>query len=237
MNKLQLFCFTCAGGNASFFSEIEKDLPDLEIVKLEYSGHGSRHKEKLYDNFDELSSDMLSQISHFYNGGKYALFGYSMGSVSLVETLKKIVCEEMLPIPIHVFLAAHEPYTKSELLGFSPRKLDDWVKERTIKFGAVPNKLIYNSSFWRVYLPLYRADYTIIGKYDFNKLTIEFKIPATIFYSETDTPYKDMLLWTKYFIDTCDFYRFDGKHFFIQQHHSEMADIIRSKLIDHRGKQ
>ena len=37
-NSKQIFCFTYAGGNASFFDEIEQDLPELDFVKCEYSG-------------------------------------------------------------------------------------------------------------------------------------------------------------------------------------------------------
>ena len=108
---------------------------------------------------------------------------------------------------------------------------DEWVKNRTIKFGTVPKKLINNNSFWRVYLPLYRADYSLIGNYKFEKLDLSCDIPATVFYSETDTPRSEMELWTKYFRGKCDFYQFDGSHFFIKDHHLRMAEIISEAFI------
>ena len=151
----QLFCFTHAGGNTSFFNEIKEELPDLNLIPLEYAGHGIRHREEFYENFLELSEDLFRQIEVIYRGGKYGLFGYSMGSISLVEVLKRIISAKM-ELPYHVFLAAHEPQTKSELLGFTPNELDDWVKERTLEFGAVPEALISNRVFWRTYLPIYR---------------------------------------------------------------------------------
>ena len=55
MSKPQIVCFTYAGGNKSFFDVIEKDLKEVELVKLEYAGHGERHKEILYQSFDELA--------------------------------------------------------------------------------------------------------------------------------------------------------------------------------------
>ena len=48
MRKPQCFCFPCAGGAATFFQGIEKDLPDAELVKMEYAGHGMRRKEPFY---------------------------------------------------------------------------------------------------------------------------------------------------------------------------------------------
>lgn len=41
MSKPQLFCFIYAGGTASFFDDLEKDLHDFEFEKFEYSGQGT----------------------------------------------------------------------------------------------------------------------------------------------------------------------------------------------------
>lgn len=188
MNKKQLFCFTYAGGNASFFNVIENDLPEIEFVKFEYSGHGLRHKEVLYSDFDELTDDIFCEFKRTYKRGNYALFGYSMGTITLVEILKRITNEPNMVLPSRVFMAAHEPHSKTELTGFTADEMDEWVKQRTICFGAVPEKLINNKSFWRLYLPLYRADYSIIGKYKFEDLDLKSEVPATVFYSEIDTP-------------------------------------------------
>ena len=230
MKNKQLFCLTYAGGNASFFDEIEKDLEEYNVIKLEYSGHGTRHKEPYYNSFDELSEDMYSLLKSSYTDGEYALFGYSMGSISLVEVLRKILDRDEIPVPTHVFLAAHEPHTKAELADFSSGELDEYVKQRTIKFGAVPEVLLKNKTFWRMYLPIYRADYSLIGKYQFENLKLKTKIPATIFYSETDTPTENILQWKDYFVGECSSYNYEGNHFFIQEHHQEIADRIREKF-------
>lgn len=227
MSRKQLFCFTYAGGTSSFFNEIEKNLNGIEVVKFEYAGHGLRHKEPFYKDFSELADDIFSLLKRSYKGSSYSLFGYSMGSISLVEVLKRIIQSNM-PLPEYVFLAAHEPHTKSELLGYREEELDEYVKQRTIRFGAVPKALENNKVFWRTYLPIYRADYSLIAKYNFEELNIKTSIPACVFYSEEDTPLKDMKLWDNYF--PCEFYQFTGTHFFIQQHHEEMGRIIKEKL-------
>lgn len=226
MNHKRLICFTYAGGTKAFFDEIEKDLDGIDLIKLEYAGRGERYKEEFYKSFTELADDLFSQIKDILICD-YALFGYSMGTISLVEVLKRII-ESNLKLPSHLFIAAHEPHTKVELCGFKPDEEDDWVKERTIQFGAVPEKLQNNRVFWRSYLPIYRADYSIIGAYDFNKLNLKTGIPADIFYSESDTPISEMKLWEKYF--PCEYHSYEGTHFFIREHHSDMARIIRNKM-------
>jgi len=230
MSKLQMFCFAYAGGSASFFDLIEKDLQEFDLVKIEYAGHGTRYKESCYQNFNELADDIYPLLKKQYSGNGYALFGYSMGTITLVEMLKRIVDDPGMREPSHVFLAAHEPHSKAELAEFTNDKLDEWIKNKTIKFGAVPEKLINNKSFWRMYLPLYRADYSIIGTYKFEELNLKVNIPATIFYSETDTPRTEMELWRDYFIGECEYFDFPGNHFFIQEHYQEMARIMNARM-------
>ena len=223
-----MFCFTYAGGTKVFFDDIEKDLTGVNLISFDYAGHGERHKEPFYDTFDELADDMFREVKdRLYND--YALFGYSMGSITSVEVLKRIISSG-LTLPKHVFLCAHEPHTKSELLGFTPDELDEWVKERTIQFGNVPEKLLNNKVFWRTYLPIYRADYTIIAKYKFEEIYLKTSVPLTVFYSETDTTLEAMKQWKKYFTGNVEYKRFEGTHFFIREHHEEMSRIIIDRL-------
>ncbi len=230
---MRLFCFTYAGGAASFFDSLKPYLdPSIELNGLEYAGHGKRMKEPFYRDFRELADDMYPRICAALDDRQepYALMGYSMGSISVVEILKKILEEGELPLPVHVFLAAHEPHTKGELAGFSSGESDELVRERTVRFGGVPETLVNNRSFWRLYLPLYRADYTMIGKYDFADLDLRMEIPMTVFYSEEDTPLGEMEQWKKYFAGESEFLRFEGSHFFMQQHYREIAGIISERM-------
>jgi surfactin synthase thioesterase subunit len=229
---MKLICFTYAGGTASFYDNLKMKLaPDIELIAMEYAGHGQRHKEPFYSDFFELANDMYENISVINkDNDTYALMGYSMGSISAIEVLEKILQENGKP-PSHIFLAAHEPKTKESLAEFQDNEHDDLVKERTIQFGAVPEKLLNNKSFWRMYLPIYRADYTIIGKYRFEDLKMKSNIPATVFYSESDTPYSDMKVWRDYFIEDCDFLQYKGNHFFLNEHCSEIAEEIKRKLV------
>ncbi len=226
--RKKIFCFTYAGGTAAFFDQIEKDLPGYELIKLDYSGHGTRHQEPYYESFKELADDLYDRIKDSLDG-KYALFGYSMGSIGAVEILDRIIRDGKNE-PTTVFLAAHEPHTKSELLDYDGDEADEWVKRRTMEFGGIPEKLTKNIAFWRTYLPVYRADYSIIGSYEFEKLCLHTDIPATVFYSETDTAFCEMEQWKDYFVGEVDFHEFAGNHFFIQEYHKEMAEIISKRM-------
>lgn len=229
---MQLVCFPFAGGTSSFFDQLDLYLAGkVTLCKMEYAGHGIRHREPLYATFAELAEDLYQKLSSsLMDDGRYALFGYSMGCISVLEVLRRVVERGELPFPVHVFLAAHEPQTKRELLNFTPTEQDEWIRQRTIDFGGIPEKLQQNKSFWRIYLPIYRADYLLIGNYDFTHIDFTCRIPTTVFYSQTDTCLADMIKWKRFFTGPCDFCCYEGQHFFIRQHAEEMADVIKEKL-------
>ena len=231
---MQLFCLSFAGGTAAFYNQMEPYISrEIEIIKLEYAGHGIRNKENFYKDFDELAEDMYSEIKKSLHPDKeYALFGYSMGSNSLGEILKRKIKSAEIKLPTRVFLAAHEPVTKKELSNYSNGELDEYVKERTISFGGIPKRLIHNNSFWRIYLPIYRNDYSIIGKYDFKRLDLRTDIPAIVLYSPSDTKIKDMKLWKKYFCGDVEFIEFKGTHFFINEYCEEICAMINNRLLE-----
>ena len=206
-----------------------KIMAELQLIKLEYAGHGTRYREAFYLSFQALTEDIFQHLKASYTGGRYALFGYSMGSITLVELLKRIILDNMT-LPICAFLAAHEPHSKKELQDYTEDELDEWVMQRTVGFGAVPEKLLNNKPFWRIYLPRYRADYAIIGRYEFEKLDLNTRVPAVFFYSELDTPLTEMKTWENYFQGEVSWHRLEGNHFFILEHHQEMARIIKDKL-------
>lgn len=214
--------------------------PEISVIKLEYAGHGMRHREPFYGSFNELAEDMYRLIlQDLTRGGifrqriePYALMGYSMGSISAVEVLRQVVAHGELPTPEHVFLAAHEPASHTVLADWNESDNDDAVKKRTIQFGGVPERLINNKSFWRVYLPIYKSDYRMIKNYDFPQLNVDQLVPVTVFYSEQDTPYSRIRGWDKHFSGECDYICYDGPHFFIQKHYEEMAKDIKRRLLD-----
>lgn len=226
---MQLFCLTFAGGTAAFYNQLEDKINSaVSIEKLEYAGHGTRHKEPFYKDFRTLAEDMYEIIKSRLDG-EYALMGYSMGSISVTEVLRLIIEKNDIPMPKYIFMAAHEPCSKTSVLSSSDN-VDEYVKERTIRFGGVPEKLVNNNSFWRMYLPIYKNDYMMIEKYKFENLDLSTTIPLIVFYSEEDTPIDEMKDWTNYFIGQAKFIRYEGQHFFINQHCEEMCHEIELAL-------
>ncbi len=232
--KHLVFCFSYAGGTSDFFNNLEKACDSsIHFVKLEYSGHGTRMKEPLYNSFEEMTNDlfpMVMDVVKQYPNCGYSLIGYSMGSIAVFDMLRRIESTDDIKNPCNVFLAAHQPKAINSLSSVSLLELDKWVKERTIEFGAIDEKLKDNEIFWRVYLPIFRSDYVMIANYAFDRVAYKTVVPAVIFYSEEDTPFEEMKEWNKYFVGKCDFVKYSGSHFFIKNHNNDMAKIISERI-------
>ncbi len=229
---MRLFCFTFVGGSGSFFNGIEPYLrPKIELVKLEYAGHMERRHEPFYRSFDALAADMYGQVRKQVRVGEsYALFGYSMGAIAAAEVTKTILVERELPPPAHVFLASHGPCVLGERTGADGPDTDETIRQWTVRFGGLPEKLVNSPTFWRVYLPIYRADYELITDYDFGRLAYVTDVPATVLFSPADIPRGDMEKWRRVFTDKCDILEYDGGHFFLREHEREVADVINERL-------
>lgn len=233
MRALKLFCFSYAGGTAEFYRGLEKRLDGtgVQVQALDYPGHGSRRKEAFAPDFSVLSADMTEQVRRRLEPDEsYALMGYSMGSITATEVLCRIQEQRGMRGPEHVFLAAHEPRAYKALEGVRPEDGDAVLRQRTVSLGAIPASLVENKTFWRVYMPLFRADYSMIGRYDFSLLRLSADVPATVFYSEADTPWDEICKWSRYYKSDTAFYAFSGNHFFIRDHLDEMAAIILRRL-------
>ncbi|MEG2522337.1 MAG: alpha/beta fold hydrolase [Lachnospiraceae bacterium] len=225
MIKIQIFCLTYAGGNATFFKCLEKYLPqEFEVIAIEYAGHGNRRKEEEYISFDDMVEDIQKIIKLKRNHTiPYSVLGYSMGSLVAFEVLKNR-CEEK---PLCFFLAAHEPpHCKSEIQknGISN---DKELKDRIIGLGGIPSQLISNKRFWDIYMPIFKKDYNLLHRYEF-KESVMLDINSIIFYSEEDTPFSKMSEWQWYFKPQCEFCKCPGNHFFF----NSSIKLIANKIIE-----
>lgn len=230
----KLFCFSYAGGDATFYRNMIKQInsldSDIDVIALEYPGHGLRRREELLTDMDALAEDMLNQMSSYMDGSDYSLMGYSMGSIVATKVLSKIIKRKMYDNPKSVFLAAHGPRAVETWEDIDEKVQEEIIKKWTISFGAIPETLAINKTFWRIYLPLYAADYRLLANYDVESLGLATNIEATIFYSENDTPTEIVKEWNDHYVGENSYYTFEGNHFFIKDNFKEIAGIIVDKI-------
>ena len=158
MNRERIICFTHAGGYARFFNDLERDLPNIGFIKLEYPGHGKRGKEDLLTDISLIVDDMYKAFLNCYTGESYSMLGYSMGGIIVAELLKVIIADKVVKAPHDVFICSCNPHDRKDISSLSPVEFDAWIKDRIEYYNEVPDDKSIADLFWKMYMPLYRSD-------------------------------------------------------------------------------
>jgi medium-chain acyl-[acyl-carrier-protein] hydrolase len=83
MAKLKLFCIPYAGGSAMIYAKWKNYLhSSIDIYPVKMAGRSKRDSIPLKNNFDEVVDDLYESIKDKIEF-PYAIFGHSMGLVSL----------------------------------------------------------------------------------------------------------------------------------------------------------
>lgn len=228
--KLQLFCVPYAGGMADIFQELAGLLADgMQVIALEYAGHGSRKAEPFYSDFAKLAEDLYRQIQEKRDAdAEYAIFGYSMGSVAVYELLAAYLREDA---PVHIFLASHEaPDVEWDSKAYED--LDDQAfMDELIAFGGFresDRKLLKNRFFYKLYFQPIREDYRLLANY---RMSVRHQLPAdvTVFYSPEDIAEEKICSWSRFAGKKIEYIALGTNHFFIRDHAEEIAEVIRTR--------
>lgn len=230
---VKLFCFTCAGGTAALYNNIKNEVSEnIEMICFEYPGHGNRSREDLKRKFDDLLEEAAEFInSNISDGEDFAVMGYSMGSLIAYEA---VAGGHLKKNPMHLFFAAHampgDVFYKSDFSKLSDEEFAEEVKELG-GFEKYEKRMLNNRYFRKKIFDPLRADYDIHEQYekrDHDKLDI----PVDIFYSRNDILEERIVLWKDLFSCDIDFHEMGDNHFFINDCHKEMAEIISEALSD-----
>lgn len=94
--QIKLLLLPYAGGSALFYSRWVKYLSKhIKMVPIELPGRGMRFKEELCDDMSKTIEDIWHQVKAEITEGRYALFGYCIGTLIVYELLKKIKKESL----------------------------------------------------------------------------------------------------------------------------------------------
>lgn len=228
MKKIKLFCLPFAGGLSSIFYSWKNYLnKNIELFPCELAGRGKRFNEPYYQTFDIAIIDLLNVVKkEQIDKNPFMIFGHSLGGLLAFELACKI--KELYDIePIHLFISGTNPPNKREdkILHNLPDK--EFI-EKILSLGGTPQETFNNKELRNYFLPILRADFKINETYQFISGKDSISCPITILNGEDDIESEILLDWKKYTTHECNFYQFEGDHFFInnQSNISIITDLI-----------
>lgn len=232
---MKLFFLPHAGGSASYYSHWRSHFnDDITFIPIEYSGRGTRVKEPLNDNITEMRDDIFSKyiLPVAIDSENYLIFGHSLGAVIAWEIASQIqLLNIKLPICI-IFsgrLAPNVSMSKKILNDLPSKELI----EEIYRMGGIDTDIKENSEMLNYFLPIIRNDIKIVEEYQLNYSAYMNPLNANfiVLYGEKDIQTTNSINeWSKLTNMKCEYYQFDGNHFFINDYWLEIIELINKKV-------
>ena len=230
---INLFCIPHAGGSAYVYYGWRRYVHNtISLYPVELSGRGRRMKEPAYTCFSEAVNDVYNDIKEKIQEGPYAILGHSMGSTLAYELTYKIISDN-LPLPEHIIFSGRLPPEYNHLFGNIHDKSDMEFQKEIIKLGGTSDEIFNNNELCDIFLPVLRTDYTILENYSHAEKAGKFPVNISVFIGTKDSPKYHYLMehWATHTEKACEFYYFNGNHFFITEQAKEVVEVINRILV------
>lgn len=239
-SSIVLIMLPYAGGSAQAYYKLGKIIQNkinIQIATIEYAGRGTRFRKPLATNFTDLVDDAKRQIIKSIEKYKkenqktsFVLFGHSMGGLVLIHSLEElcpllgdslrgIILSSCLP-PERIQGRKSEFQTEQQLLDY------------LCMLRNVPIELANSMEFKQYILPYVSNDFRILDEYDL-RLNVVPRCSFHAIWGDLDygITKENMEGWQKYSIETINWYKVNGTHFYFEEN-VEMAASTIVNIID-----
>lgn len=233
MRQVTLFCLPYAGGSASIYRDWAASAgAHINLVSIELPGRGRRFNEAFSPTLDDAVNDILTQIQPHLDGSPIALFGHSMGGILAFELAYKLVAL-LNTHPCHLFFAGCEPphlRVDDDPIHSLP---DKQFLEAVNDLGGTPNSFFDQPELMDLFLPILRNDFKVIENYRYKAKPMRLSCDISLLYGEEEGLHDIIDKWRDMTDGSCHFQSFPGDHFFINEKHAEIMDVINQTLEVH----
>ncbi|NLT10218.1 MAG: thioesterase [Ruminococcus sp.] len=215
MSKVKMYCLPYAGGSAVAYSDWADRYKSLvEVVPLEYNGHGTLFCEPFYKDAFEAAEDMCERICKDAPD-KYIIYGHSMGSLIALLTAVKLAGRNNVQ-PAAVIVGG----TRPPHLSYKDERISDLPKdkfiEKLVEFGQTDPELLEDPEFTDIIYDIMSNDTRICENFeaDWDSLKINAPILAITGSQDDEAPLEDMKEWQRYTNGLFQIKVFEAGHFF-----------------------
>lgn len=231
---MNLICFPYAGSTSFNFYKWKDSLDcRINIIPIELPGRGSRGKEQLCESIDEAIDSFFSNLLEVIQLNDYAIYGHSMGTLFVYETIKRLQNMNM-KLPKHIFLSGRLP---PHIIDFNnhgtPLNNKEFI-DFLVSTKSYSEEFLNSDLFKNYFLPVVRADFKIVEAYQFKEEKIDFNTDLTFLLAENDLWVNSIesLEWSRYTGARFDIVNQAGGHMFLMENSEEVTSLINKVLIE-----
>lgn len=227
---MRLFCFPPAGGATVQFFAWADALPEFEVHVAQLPGRERRRDEPSILEAEELLGHLTKAIARFEDRPA-AFYGHSMGALVAFEMARRWREIAGAP-PAHLFAAARRaPQVDFPRDPIHHLADDDFLWHLENRWGALPAAVRKNADLLHYFLPVIRADITLLETYHYRH-DAALSCPITVYGGQSDpsTTRRDLEAWREQTAADFDLRIFAGDHFFPQALRAQLLDDIARRL-------
>ena len=233
--RARLFCLPYGGGTTATYFSWSKYLPaDIELCPIRLPGRESRLKERPFSSLDPLVDELASALLPYLNK-PFAIFGHSMGALISFELLKRLE-GRYSSASTHLFVssrrAAHLPDPDPPV---HQLKDSDLVAAVQSRYNGIPQVVLQNEDLLQLLLPMLRADFTLLGTYQYQGGKLACPITAFGGQQDSQVTQADLAAWRGLTSSSFRLRIFQGGHFYLQNAQSALLQAIVSDLAQLTG--
>ena len=220
--RIRLFCFHYAGGNASFYADWFKYLSsNIGVYPVQLPGRGKRWTDEMYESVEKASEIISSQILP-YSDVPLIFTGHSMGGLIAYQTA--LILQEKYGVVIkRLFITGSYPELGTDNISDTYKLSDSEFCERLKSYGGIDDRILKIKQFYTVFLPVIKNDFLMTGKFKADRTGI-LNCGISVYGGDHDILIPTACLdgWKSRSLYGADIMIMSGDHFFINRN----KDII-----------
>ncbi|MFI5980634.1 thioesterase II family protein [Streptomyces sp. NPDC051555] len=225
---VRLVCFPHAGGAASYFFQVSRQLASVaDVLAVQYPGRQERRKEPFIPGITELADVLVAELRQ-WTDRPLALFGHSMGALVAYEVARRLEQEGIKPVAL--FASGRGAPSLSRDEGVHLRD-DEGLLDKMRELGGTAGALLEDPDVVEMLMPAIRNDYRAVETYRHTPGP-PLACPLVVFTGDADpqVTVAGAQAWDAFSTGDFELNTYSGGHFFLDAHAAHVLGRIRSRL-------
>ncbi|MER6832252.1 alpha/beta fold hydrolase [Streptosporangium sp. NPDC000563] len=225
---IRLVCFPHAGGAASFFFPVSRDMsPEVEVLSVQYPGRQDRRADPNIPDMEKMADQVAEALTPFTDR-PFALFGHSMGATLAYEVTRRLRASNRHAMALFVSGRRAPHRVIDDGLHLLP---NDMLVDDVMALEGTGGHILDNPELRDMLLAAIRSDYRAAETYRYVPgPPLRCPIHALTGLSDPRVAAGELHHWGEHTEGAFDIQVFSGGHFYLTENQPAVIQVIAERL-------